>query len=244
MKKIAYFAYGVASYALFFGTYCYAAGFVTNLVVPTSLDGPPKSSVLQSFIVNASLLLLFALQHSVMARPAFKKWWTRIVPEPIERSTYVLFSSICMILLLGLWEPMGGVVWSVEESSFRIALHALSFLGFGIVLLSTFMINHFDLFGLRQVWFYLRGETYQSLKFRTPFFYKYVRHPLYLGWIIAFWAAPTMTIAHFLFAALCTGYILTAIRFEERDLIRTFGEKYIEYKRIAPMLIPFTKSRK
>jgi len=244
MKKIAYFIYGVASYALFFGTYCYAVGFVTNLVVPTSLDGPSKSSVLQSFFTNASLLLFFALQHSIMARPVFKKWWMQFVPEPIERSTYVLFSSVCMILLLGLWHPMGGIIWSVEAPAFRIALNALSFLGFGIVLLSTFMINHFDLFGLRQVWFYLRGETYQQLKFRTPFFYKHVRHPLYLGWIIAFWAAPTMTIAHFLFAALCTAYILVAIRFEERDLIRTFGEKYIEYKRIKPMLIPFTKSKK
>ena len=244
MKKIAYFLYGVSSYALFFGTYCYAVGFVTNLVVPTSLDGASKSSFLQSFIINASLLLLFALQHSIMARPAFKKWWMQFVPEPIERSTYVLLSSVCLILLVALWEPMGGVIWSIEETPFRIALNALSFLGFGIVLLSTFMINHFDLFGLRQVWLYFRGEAYKPLKFRTPFFYKYVRHPLYLGWLIAFWAAPTMTIAHFLFAALCTGYILTAIRFEERDLIRTFGEKYIEYKRIAPMLIPFTKSKK
>jgi protein-S-isoprenylcysteine O-methyltransferase Ste14 len=243
MKKIAYFSYGVLSYALFFGTYCYAAGFVTNLFVPTSLDGQSKTPCFQSLLVNSSLLLLFALQHSIMARPAFKKWWTSIVPEPLERSTYVLLSSGCLILLLGLWEPMGGVVWSVESTALRIALTAMSFVGFGIVLLSTFMINHFDLFGLRQVWFVLIGKTYQPLKFRTPFFYKYVRHPLYLGWIIAFWAAPTMTIAHFLFAALCTGYILTAVRFEEKDLIQTFGQKYIEYKRVAPMLIPFTKSR-
>jgi protein-S-isoprenylcysteine O-methyltransferase Ste14 len=243
MKKIAYFIYGAASYALFFGTYCYAVGFVTNLIVPTTLDGLAKASFTKSLLTNAGLLLLFALQHSIMARPAFKAWWMKIVPEPIERSTYVLFSSICMILLMWLWQPMGGVIWSVEETTARIALTALSFLGFGIVLLSTFMINHFDLFGLRQVWMYLRGNAYQPLKFRTPFFYKYVRHPLYLGWLIAFWATPTMTMAHFLFAALCTGYILTAIRFEERDLIRTFGEKYIEYKRIAPMLFPFTKSR-
>ena len=244
MKKIAYFSYGVLSYALFFGTYCYAVGFVTNLLVPTSLDGLSKGSFLKSLLINASLLLLFAAQHSIMARPAFKKWWTSIVPEPIERSTYVLFSSVSMILLLWLWEPMGGVVWTVEAMPLRMALTALSFLGFGIVLLSTFMINHFDLFGFRQVWFFLRGQTYQSLKFRTPFFYKYVRHPLYLGWIIAFWAAPTMTLAHFFFAALCTGYILIAIQFEENDLIHTFGEKYVEYKRIAPMLIPFIKSKK
>jgi len=244
MKKILYFTYGVASYALFFGTYCYAAGFVTNLGVPTSLDASPKSSMLESLLTNAFLLLLFALQHSVMARPGFKKWWTRFVPEPVERSTYVLLSSVCLILLLAFWEPMGGVIWSVESPTFQVVLNVISFIGFGIVLLSTFMINHFDLFGLRQVWLYLRGQNYQPLKFRTPFFYKHVRHPLYLGWIIAFWAAPTMTIAHFLFAAMCTGYILTAIRFEERDLIRTFGEKYIEYKRTAPMLIPFTKSKK
>jgi protein-S-isoprenylcysteine O-methyltransferase Ste14 len=244
MKKIAYFAYGVVSYVLFFGTYCYAVGFVTNLFVPTSVDGAPRTSFLQSFVTNASLLLLFALQHSVMARPAFKKWWTSIIADPIERSTYVLFSSLCLILLLWLWEPMGGIVWSAESNSLRVALTALSFLGFTIVLVSTFMINHFDLFGLRQVWFALLGKTYEPLKFRTPFFYKYVRHPLYLGWIIAFWAAPTMTIAHFLFAALCTGYILIAIRFEEKDLVQTFGKKYVDYKQTAPMLVPFTKSKK
>jgi protein-S-isoprenylcysteine O-methyltransferase Ste14 len=244
MKQIAYFTYGVVSYLLFFGTYCYAVGFVTNILVPTSLDGPSGMSFVQSFLINAALLVLFALQHSIMARPAFKKWWTEFVPEPIERSTYVLLSSVCLILLLWLWQPMGGVVWSVNSTTLQMALTTLSFLGFGIVLASTFMINHFDLFGLRQVWFYLRGEMYQPLKFRTPYFYKYVRHPLYLGWIIAFWAAPTMTIAHFLFATLCTAYILLAIRFEEKDLIRTFGEKYLAYKRMAPMLIPFTKSKK
>jgi len=243
MKKIAYFSYGVLSYLLFFGTYCYAVGFVTNLFVPTSLDGESKTSFLQSVVSNASLLLLFALQHSIMARPSFKKWWTSIVPEPLERSTYVLVSSICLILVLWLWEPMGGNVWSVESTPWRITLTSISFAGFGIVLVSTFLINHFDLFGLRQVWFVLMGRTYQPLKFRTPFFYKYVRHPLYLGWIIAFWAAPTMTIAHFLFASLCTGYILIAIQLEEKDLIKTFGEKYKEYKRAAPMLIPFTKSK-
>jgi methanethiol S-methyltransferase len=243
MKKIAYFSYGVLSYVVFFGTYCYAAGFVTNLFVPTSLDAPSKTPFLQSLIINASLLLLFAVQHSVMARPAFKKWWTSIVPEPIERSTYVLLSSACLILLLWLWEPMGGNVWAVESAAMRIVLTTMSFVGFGIVLLSTFMINHFDLFGLRQVWFVLIGKKYQPLKFKTPFFYKYVRHPLYLGWLIAFWSAPTMTLAHFLFAALCTGYILIAIRFEEKDLIQIFGEKYIEYKRVAPMIIPFTKSK-
>lgn len=244
MKKILFLIYGIIAYIIFFGTYCYAVGFVTNLVVPTGLDSKPSSSLGYAIVVNVGMLVLFALQHSVMARPAFKKWWTTIVPEPLERSTYVLLSSVCMILLFIYWQPMGGVVWSVDSEIAYLTLTGVTLLGFGIVLISTFLINHFDLFGLRQVWLYFIGKPYTQLPFKTPFFYKYVRHPLYLGWMIAFWAAPTMTVAHFLFAVICTGYMLTAIRFEERDLIQVFGDQYIRYKQMAPMLIPFSKKKK
>lgn len=244
MKRFLYLTYGVVSYAIFFATYCYAVGFVTNLVVSTALDSTPNSSFAHALLINAGLLMLFAIQHSVMARPAFKKRWTQIVPEPIERSTYTLFSSLCLILLFWMWEPMGGTVWAVESPIGYWIIISLSIVGFGIVLLSTFLINHFDLFGLRQVWLHFMRKPYKSLPFKTPLFYKYVRHPLYLGWMIAFWAAPMMTIAHFLFAAICTVYMLVAIRFEERDLIKSFGDKYIQYKEMAPMLIPFTKKRK
>lgn len=243
MKKVLVLLYGVIAYFIFFGTYCYAVGFVTNLIVPTGLDSKPTSSVGYAILINVGMLVVFALQHSVMARPVFKKWWTKLVPEPIERSTYVLFSSICMIVLFIYWQPIGGVVWFVNSDIVYQILTAISLLGFGIVLISTFLINHFDLFGLRQVWLYFTGKSYSHLPFKTPFFYKYVRHPLYLGWMIAFWAAPTMTVAHFMFAVICTGYMLTAIRFEERDLIQVFGEKYIKYKQVAPMLIPFAKKK-
>jgi protein-S-isoprenylcysteine O-methyltransferase Ste14 len=179
-----------------------------------------------------------------MARPAFKRWWTRFVPEPIERSTYVLLASLCLIALFWYWQPMGGIIWQVESAWLTLSLQALCLIGFGIVLLSTFLINHFDLFGLRQVWFFIRDKKYENLPFRTPFFYAYVRHPLYLGFMIAFWATPFMTAAHLFFAVMTTLYMLTAIQFEENDLVRHFGVKYEEYKRSAPMLIPFTKSRK
>jgi protein-S-isoprenylcysteine O-methyltransferase Ste14 len=241
MKKTMFLFYGIVSYALFFGSYCYAVGFVTNLLVPSGLDSTPQVSIGKAVAINIGLLVAFALQHSVMARPGFKKWWTTIVPEPIERSTYVLLSSICMVALFIYWQPMGGVIWSFETGATYWLFQSLSLLGFGIVLVSTFLINHFDLFGLRQVWLYFTGKPYTQLKFRTPFFYKYVRHPLYLGWMIAFWAAPVMTAAHFLFAAICSAYMLTAIQFEERDLITSFGEQYTRYKLRAPMLIPFSK---
>ena len=241
MKKILVLLYGTISYLLFFGTFLYAFGFVGNLFVPKSIDGTPQVPLAQAILINSSLLLLFALQHSIMARPAFKNWWTKIVPEQAERSTYVLLSSLCLILLVWQWQPMGGFIWRIEEPVTKTILTVLFITGWWIVLISTFMINHFDLFGLRQVWFYFIGKKYEPLQFRIPFFYKYVRHPLYLGWLIAFWATPVMSAAHLLFAVLTTGYILTAIKFEEKDLITHFGERYLIYKSWVPKIIPFTK---
>src|SRR5688572_701805 len=244
MKKILFLIYGVISYLIFFGTFSYAVGFVSTLLVPKHIDSIPQSPLSYALLVNAGLLTLFALQHSIMARPAFKQWWTKFVPEPIERSTYVLLASVCLVVLFQYWEPIGGVIWQVESESLQIILKVLCLFGFSIVLISTFLINHFDLFGLRQVWFYFVGKPYVPLPFRTPFFYKYVRHPLYLGFMIAFWSTPTMTVAHLFFAIMTTLYMLTAIQFEENDLIKDFGTRYREYKKSAPMLIPFTKGSK
>lgn len=243
MKKSLFLFYGIISYIAFFGSFLYAIGFVGNFIVPKTIDGVPQIPLLQAILVDASLLLLFALQHSIMARPAFKSWWTKIIPHALERSTYVLLASLCLILMMWQWEPIGGIVWSIENEVIRTILLVTNLTGWFIVLISTFLINHFDLFGLRQTWLYFRGRTYAQLPFRLPLFYKYVRHPLYLGFLIAFWSASTMTVAHLLFAGLTTGYILTAIQLEENDLIKQFGEKYREYKKWAPMLIPFTRKR-
>src|SRR4029079_14280421 len=181
---------------------------------------------LVAVMVDAGLLLLFALQHSIMARPGFKRWWTRIIPAHLERSTYVLLASLCLMLLIWQWQPIGGVVWSVENETIKTILLIAYLTGWATVFLATFLINHFDLFGLRQVWLYFRGKPYTHLPFRLPAFYKLVRHPLYLGFLIAFWSTPVMTLAHFLFAILTTGYILTAIQFEEKDLVETYGDRY------------------
>ena len=244
MKKMLFLIYGAIAYIIFFGTFCYAIGFVTSLFVPKHIDTPPRSDLGYALLVNAGLLTLFAIQHSVMARPAFKRWWTQFIPEPIERSTYVLLASLCLILLFWYWQPLGGVIWQVESEPARMILMSLSLLGFGIVLISTFLINHFDLFGLRQVWLNFTGKKYEHLSFKTPFFYKYVRHPLYLGFMIAFWATPTMTAAHLFFAVMTTAYMITAIQFEEKDMITRFGVTYQDYKRTAPMIIPFMRTKK
>lgn len=238
MKKIFVFTYGVLCYALFFGTFLYAFGFIGNLFVPKSIDSGATVPTWVALLVNAGLLGLFAVQHSVMARPGFKKLLTKIIPTAAERSTYVLLSSLCLILLFSQWQPMGGEIWNVQNAIGKSLLYTLFVFGWLLVLVTTFLINHFDLFGLRQVWLYLRGKEYQPLRFVTPGPYKYVRHPLYVGWLFAFWATPTMTAAHLVFALATTAYILLAIQFEERDLVEAHGETYRNYRRRVPMLIP------
>jgi len=237
MNRVIAFVYGAVSYAIFFGTFLYAAGFIGNFVVPKTLDGAPVGSLGTSLLIDLGLLGLFAVQHSVMARPAFKRMWTQIVPEPVERSTYVLASSLALILLFWAWRPLGGVVWDVQNPVGRGLLHAGFAFGWLLVLVATFLINHFDLFGLRQVWLHLRGRSYQPLPFRTPGPYRLVRHPLYVGWFFAFWSTPTMTVTHLLFAVMTTAYILIAIQFEERDLVAALPE-YASYRARVPMLIP------
>ncbi len=238
MKRILVFTYGVICYALFFGTFLYAAGFIGNLFVPKSIDSGPTVPLWTALLLNSALLGLFALQHSVMARKGFKTMLTKIIPPSAERSTYVLLSSLCLILLFAYWQPIGGVIWDVQDATGRALLYGLFAFGWLLVLVTTFLINHFDLFGLRQVWLYLRGKEYRPLGFVTPGPYKYVRHPLYVGWLFAFWATPTMTSAHLVFAIATTVYILIAIKLEERDLIEVHGEAYKTYRRQVPMLIP------
>src|ERR1041384_647390 len=242
IKRILFFGYGVFSYLIFLGTFLYAIAFIGNFGVPTTLDGPASGPLGVSLAIVFGLLALFAVQHSVRARKWFKAWWTRIVPKPIERATYVLFSSVALILLFALWRPLGGVVWSVEDPIGRILLRGLFAFGWGLILYSTFLINHFDLFGLRQVWRELRGQPESALRFTTPGPYRLVRHPLYVGWLFAFWMTPVMTSAHLLFSIATTAYILLAIQFEERDLVREFGDEYEDYRRNVPMLVPSLKS--
>jgi len=242
MGRILAFGYGAVCYLIFFVTFLYAIGFVGNLVVPKSVDSGEAGSVGSALLINLILLSVFAIQHSVMARPAFKAWWTKIVPEAIERSTYVLLSSLALILIFWQWRPMTDIVWSIENALANYILLVLFFLGWGMVLLSTFLINHFDLFGLRQVYLYQKGEEYTNLGFVTPLFYKFVRHPIMLGFIIAFWATPRMTYGHLLFAAVTTMYILVAIQFEEKDLVAA-NEAYVEYKSRVSMIIPMPKKR-
>jgi protein-S-isoprenylcysteine O-methyltransferase Ste14 len=238
MQRIAFFAYGVLCYAVFFATFLYAIGFVGGFLAPTALDAMPTVPLWQALAVDALLLGLFAVQHSVMARPAFKRWWTRFVPQPVERSTYVLFSSLALIAMFVWWQPIGGVIWNVQDPVGQAVLYGLFAFGWGLVLVTTFLINHFDLFGLRQVWLHLRGRPYTPLRFTTPGPYRLVRHPLYVGWFFAFWATPTMTAAHFVFAVATTAYILIAIQLEEKDLVDAHGSDYAEYRRRVPMLIP------
>lgn len=244
MKRILFFLYGVVSYSVFFGVFCYLPGFIGNFLVPRSIDAPAGGPLMEALIINTALLLLFAVQHSVMARKGFKEVWTQFIPKPTERSTYVLFSSIAVILLYWQWRPIGGVIWEVQDPVFSTVLTGLMILGWLIVLITTFLINHFDLFGLRQVWYYLTGKEYKPLGFVTPGPYKVIRHPLYFGWLLMFWATPLMTAAHIVFAIATTAYILFAIRLEEKDLVREYGKKYINYRKNVPMLFPVGKKQK
>jgi protein-S-isoprenylcysteine O-methyltransferase Ste14 len=241
IKRLSIFLYGVISYAIFFVTLLYAVGFIGNFAVPRTLDGAPAASFTAALFIDLGLLGLFAVQHSVMARPAFKRWFTKWVPESAERSTYVLLSSAALIAMFAWWQPLGGVVWNVTDATIRGVLWGGFAFGWLLVLVATFLINHFDLFGLRQVWLQLLGRPYTNLAFRTPGPYSYVRHPLYVGWLFAFWLTPTMTISHLVFAIATTGYILIAIRLEERDLVAHFGKTYTDYRKQVPMLVPFTR---
>jgi protein-S-isoprenylcysteine O-methyltransferase Ste14 len=237
------FLYGIASYAVFLVAILYAIGFIGNLWVPKSIDTGGAGSLAEALIVDALLLGIFAIQHSVMARPGFKRWWTRIIPHESERSTYVLVASLILLGLYWHWQPIPTQIWHVDSEAGRIVLMAVYWLGWGIVFFSTFLINHFNLFGLQQVFAALRKRDLPDPEFRTPVLYKVVRHPIMLGMLLAFWATPDMTAGHLLFAAMSTGYILVALQFEERDLIKLFGLAYQEYRRRVPMLVPFLPKR-
>lgn len=238
MNRILALGYGAVCYVAFLVAFLYAIGFVGNIVVPRSIDAGISAPVAEAVIVNVLLLGVFAVQHSVMARPVFKRWWTRLVPKTIERSTYVLLASLALFLLYWQWRTMPAVIWDVTWPPGRVALHVLFWAGWATVFTATFMINHFDLFGLRQVFLAWRGQPYADLEFRTSLLYRLVRHPIMLGFIVAFWATPTMTAGHLLFSVATTGYILIAIQLEEHDLTAALGDRYRDYRRRVPMLIP------
>jgi protein-S-isoprenylcysteine O-methyltransferase Ste14 len=234
--------YALAAYVFFLGTFLYTVGFLGNFAVPKTIDaGGPDTPAAAAVAIDIVLLGIFAVQHSVMARAGFKRWWTRIVPPAVERSTYVLFASAALALMLWQWRPLPAIVWEVRDAAVVTALQVVFWLGWGVLLVSTFLINHFELFGLRQVYAFATDSPIPAPTFRTPLFYRYVRHPIYLGFALAFWAAPVMTVGHLLFAAMSTGYILVGIWFEERDLVRVFGDRYRHYRRQVGMLLPWRR---
>ncbi len=241
MKRYLTLGYGAAAYLLFLAAFLYLIAFVGNFAVPRSVDRGLTAPLAEAMPINAALVALFGIQHSVMARPGFKRWWTRFVPSAIERSTYVLFSSVVLALLYWQWRTMPTVIWDVRMPAARGVLWALFWLGWAIALLATFLINHFDLFGLRQVYLASRQQPYTSIEFRVRLLYRVVRHPLMLGMVIAFWAAPVMTAGHLLFSIGMTGYILIATQLEERDLIAALGHQYADYRREVSMLLPIPR---
>lgn len=244
LKRLLFFAYGVAAYLVFLFTFLYAIAFVGGFLVPSRLDGPLETSLPTALAIDCALLTVFAVQHSVMARRWFKERWTQIVPWSIERSTFVLFASLALLLLFWQWRPIGFEIWAIESPAVQGMIWAFFAMGWTTVLIVTFLINHFDLFGLRQVWLPLVGKPYRPVSFRTPAPYRLVRHPLYLGFLFAFWMTPTMTLAHLVFAAATTAYIVLAIQFEERDLVREHGRAYEQYRQSVPMLVPGLRARR
>ncbi len=242
MQKAIFFLYGVLCHAMFLAVFAYMVGFLANFIVPKSIDSGVEGPFGQALLINLVLLALFGIPHSVMARPTFKRSWTKTVPTVIERSTYVLVSNLLIVLLLWQWQPMPGVIWDVQAPAVRTVLWAIFGLGWLLIVFASLLINHFDLFGTRQVWLHLRGREYEPPRFGVPLLYNVVRHPLYVGWLLAFWVTPTMTAGHLVFAVGTTLYILIAIFFEERNLVESHAE-YGDYRRRVPMLIPFTKPR-
>ena len=238
MKRSLVLLFGVLSYGAFFFTFLYQIGFVEGMVVPKAMNDGTVISVARAVVINLVLLSLFAIQHTIMARLVFKRWWTKIVSEPIERSVFVLLTSLLLLLMNWQWSPLPEHIWHVQGSGGRAALYAVSFAGWGLVLYATCLINHFDLFGLRQVWLYFKGREYTKVQFKETVLYKWVRHPIMLGFIIAFWATPDMTQGHLLFAAVTTAYILVGIQVEERTLLALHGEDYRRYRERVSMIIP------
>ncbi|MBK7869353.1 MAG: isoprenylcysteine carboxylmethyltransferase family protein [Saprospiraceae bacterium] len=242
MKKALIFIFGVISYAVFFFAFLYAIGFTGNVLVPKSIDSPSDATVLQAFVTNLILLSIFAIQHTIMARPAFKKWWTPIVGPAMERSIFVLLASLALLLLYWQWQSMSAIIWQIANPVAAGIVQGIFALGWLIVLLATFMVNHFHLFGLKQVFDNLKNKPQAELKFTKRYLYKVVRHPIMLGFLIAFWATPTMTLGHFMFSLVTTAYIFIAVKFfEEKDLKKALGTQYESYQREVPMFIPFTK---
>ncbi len=243
MKRISIFLFGSISYTIFFGAFLYWVGFMINFMVPKGIDTGESTSHTVAFVINTTLILLFGLQHSIMAREGFKKFITKAIPQAAERSVYVLVTSLLMLFIFWLWQPIPVTLWSFESEAVSLFLYGMFALGWVILLISTFLINHFELFGLQQIYTNLRKREMKNPKFQTPFLYKLVRHPMMIGLLIAIWVTPEMTLGHFLFSTLMSLYLIVGIQYEEKDLVKVFGEKYREYQRRVPAVIPFTRGK-